>query len=958
MITKYTAVATLLCGALLAPLAANSVPAYPGLMKMTQPDGTELMVKLRGDEAHHFYLTEDDYLLEQRDGYFYYANVDASGNIVGSDFKAKAPRLRGTSEREYLSQVNMPVVFNAMTKQAVAAKEMRSAFAAMASSNVSVTPMDDDDYKGYGLFPNSTFPVKGQAKGLVVLVEYQDVKFHEGYDAHDYFSRMCNEPEFNTYDATGSARDFFLENSGGVYDITFDVYGPVLLPNNQVYYGGNTNGMKDKNAADMVIHALDILDEDVDFSQYDCDGDGKIDNVFVFYAGRGEATGGGANTVWPHQYNVTYLGYDKYYDGVKADRYACSNEWEVIYAGGERPDGVGTFVHEFSHVMGLPDLYATDYTSAFTPGEWSAMDTGPYNNEGRTPPLYGIFERNALGWMRPEEITGVMNGTLQSIGNNHGYIINTNRPQEFFLLENRQHVSWDSYVPGEGMVVWHILYNSGVWSGNRVNNDPNLQYVDIEEADGTQTDGSRKNDAFPGTNGKYTSFTDDTKPSMITWQKKRLDMPITGIALNDGVITFKVCGGIPDIDPVEAVSTTNITPGGFTAKWTASTATDKDVVYLLSIYTKDATDKRHYATGHRKQLVEGTSATVDDLDPETKYYWVVQAYDRGKNEESFESNELAAVTLAPTFPYMRPVLTDPTEVTDNSFNANWEAFNGATGYILDVFTKTLDQVETYLCAFDDFISPDYNLPEGWSTNVSQSYTSSSYSGEAKPAARLQKDGDFVESPEVVTPIRRVSFWHRGITQNDANYILLLGLINGEWEEIAKVDICYEKSGKLVTLQDELPDNLQAVRLEFKRSSTGTLALDDIKLECAEDFVRTPVGQFDAYNVGNNLSAEVTGLASGTTYFYTVKATNGTETTRSSYEGKVTTSGTDAISVVTSDKMTSVTLNGRTLSAAEAVSVFDLSGRQVAAVAAGRSVNLAPGVYIVRGGDSSTKIVVK
>lgn len=957
MITKFKVTAALVCAALLAPMAAMAIPAYPGLMKVKQADGTELTVRLRGDETHSFYLTEDDYLLEQRDGIFYYANVDATGKMVSSDFRAKEPALRNTAEREYLSTVNMPAVLNAMTREAAAARELKASIEAMATPVTSVAPKDDD-YQGYGLFANASFPVKGEQKGLVVLVEYQDVKFHSGYDAGDYFTRLCNEEGFNTHGGTGSARDFFTECSGGQFDITFDVYGPVTLPENMAYYGAHGFGGNDIRPADMVIHALNILDEEVDFSQYDCDGDGNIDNVFVFYAGMGEATGGGANTVWPHQWDVTYGGHNKYYDGVKAGRYACSNEWETMYSGGPRPDGVGTFIHEFSHVMGLPDLYATDYTGAFTPGDWSCMDSGPYNNEGRTPPLYGAFERNALGWMRPEEITGPVNGTLSSIGNNEAYIINTNRPTEFFLLENRQKVSWDSYIPGEGMLIWHVFYSPSVWSSNRVNNDPNLQYVDIEEADGTQTDNSRKNDAFPGLNGKFTSFTDNTKPSMMTWQKKKVNKPITKIALNDGIITFKACGGIPDINATEALSTTDITPGGFTANWAPSDATDKEVAYLLSVYTKDNKGNRSYAPGYRKLLVDGTSCAVDNLESLTEYFWIVQVLDIEGEEESFESNELSAVTLEPTFAYVRPTVSPATNVTSNSFTANWESVEGATGYFIDVFTKTLGEVESYECGFDDFISPDYELPDGWSTNVSLSYTTASYSGKSKPAARLQKDGDYVESCECLTPIRRVSFWNRGVTKNDINYIRLWVNVSGAWQEADSIGICYDKGGEIVTI-DYLPDFTQAIRLEFKRSVTGTLALDDIQLDCAADYIRTPLADFTSYYAGNSLSAEVTGLEGSTTYFYTVRATDGTLTTRTSYEAKVITMGGDnAIATVTTDEMADIRVSGRTLTAVEAVSIFDFSGRQIASLSAGRSITLAPGVYLVRGNTSVAKVAIR
>ena len=306
------------------------------------------------------------------------------------------------------------------------------------------------------------------------------------------------------------------------------------------YYGGNDAVYdEDEHPEEMAIEACQQLDATVDFSQYDRDGDGYIDNVFIFYAGRGEADGGGDNTVWPHAWNVTSATNTPYvFDGVRLDSYGCTNEWTRD----NRPDGVGTFIHEFSHVMGLPDLYSTDYSDAFTPGEWSALDYGPYNNDGCTPPLYGAFERYALGWMSPRVLDAATDVTLNPIGENEACMIPTSDSNEFFLLENRQQTGWDTYIPGHGMLVWHVLYDSGVWNKNEVNNDENKQYVDIEEADGKQTESTRAGDAFPGTSGK-TSFTDTTKPSMKTWKGKSLNMPLTEIAENDGVITFKVKGG-------------------------------------------------------------------------------------------------------------------------------------------------------------------------------------------------------------------------------------------------------------------------------------------------------------------------------------------------------------------------------------------------------------------------------
>ncbi len=510
-------------------LQLNAVPAWKGLHSEILPDGSVLKYRQAGDENFHYYVSEDGYPLVRDNGILYYGKISADGRLEKSIYKATAVGKRDAATVAFLEQIDPAAMMREvkMRKNVSSRKVRRNSAVAKAVS------------QGPGLFPGTVFPSMGDQKAIVVLVQYKDVKFKLG-DPKDYFTRMLNERGFSDYGGTGSAVDYFEECSGRQFRPQFDVYGPVTLKNNMSYYGGNDAVYdEDEHPEEMAIEACQQLDATVDFSQYDRDGDGYIDNVFIFYAGRGEADGGGDNTVWPHAWNVTSATNTPYvFDGVRLDSYGCTNEWTRD----NRPDGVGTFIHEFSHVMGLPDLYSTDYSDAFTPGEWSALDYGPYNNDGCTPPLYGAFERYALGWMSPRVLDAATDVTLNPIGENEACMIPTSDSNEFFLLENRQQTGWDTYIPGHGMLVWHVLYDSGVWNKNEVNNDENKQYVDIEEADGKQTESTRAGDAFPGTSGK-TSFTDTTKPSMKTWKGKSLNMPLTEIAENDGVITFKVKGG-------------------------------------------------------------------------------------------------------------------------------------------------------------------------------------------------------------------------------------------------------------------------------------------------------------------------------------------------------------------------------------------------------------------------------
>ena len=344
----------------------------------------------------------------------------------------------------------------------------RSTVADAARAVVRAAEGDDDalPQKGMGLMGRQNFPTQGDIKSIVILVQYKDVSFTVK-NPTEYYKNMLNQEGFDQYGGVGSARDFFVENSAGQFRPQFDVYGPITTQYKRSYYGAQVGNRHDSNPSAMVLEACKQLDATVDFSQYDLDGDGMIDNIYVIYAGQGQATYGGSDTVWPHSATISN---GPVYDGVRVGRYATSNEWEY-----QRPDGIGTFVHEFSHVMGLPDLYSTAYANSVTPGAWSTMDQGPYNGDGCRPAYYTAFERNALGWIDLKVLDSPSNVTLPDISNNEAYIIPTMIDTEFFLLENRQQRGWDTDVPGHGLLVWHIDFDKTVFNLNNVNNDETHQ---------------------------------------------------------------------------------------------------------------------------------------------------------------------------------------------------------------------------------------------------------------------------------------------------------------------------------------------------------------------------------------------------------------------------------------------------------------------------------------------------
>lgn len=557
---------------LMSAQVAMAVPAKPTPMVFTQPDGTTVTLKKIGDERFHMTITPDGYpVAVDANGFYCYADLNDKGALKATAVKALPLSQLSATERLTVSQIN--------------AEKVRETLLSRSDSDRYSAPMRMGSHGGIGLMDDA-FIGRKELSGLVILVQYSDVKFSETC-TREFFHEMLNAEGFSQFRATGSARDYFIDSSNGQFYPTFDVYGPVTLGNPMKYYGGNDDNGSDENAALMIYDACKGLDDQINFKDYDLDGDGYVDNVFVFYAGYGEASYGSANSVWPHQWNLTSAGLSLTLDGVRINKYACSNELSLDSSRKPIPDGIGTFVHEFSHVLGLPDLYATSATGGYwTPGSWSVLDQGPYNNDSRTPPAYSIYERNALGWIDPIIIDGAESITLEAINkSNQGYLIPTSSKNEFFLIENRQQTGWDKYIPGHGMLVWHIDYNANVWRRNTVNNSRNHSYVDIEEARGSWADPADFTSngyidydaydkaiadyAFPGSMGA-TSFTDTTTPSMTTWAGASLGLPITDITEEKGVITFNVLGGRCDAEVPVANVPSEVGMDYFVASWNPS----------------------------------------------------------------------------------------------------------------------------------------------------------------------------------------------------------------------------------------------------------------------------------------------------------------------------------------------------------------------------------------------------
>lgn len=553
-----------LVSALTMATSALAIRATQQQVVRIQPDGSTVTMMLYGDERAHCATTVDGIpVVENSEGYLVYADYAEDGSLTATEIIANDAN---SADRQKWFATRKDFNLEATLK------------ARLANGRIKETTPRVETTRGIGL-SSTSYPHFGSPKAIIILVEYQDVKF-KTENPYEYFNALLNEEGFSQYNATGSVLDWFRDNSKGQFTPEFDLYGPVTLPNEMSYYGKNDRWGNDANPEQMVIHACDILDETVDFSQYDTDGDGKVDNIYVFYAGYGEADGGGSNTVWPHSWDITSAGSKRYrYDGVIIDHYACSNEVDHYT---RKPDGIGTFVHEFSHVLGLPDLYQTDGgTGCFTPGSYSVLDYGPYNNDGRTPPNYSSYELYALDWITPIPLDRSDIYELPNLADSHeAYILPTDNTNEYYLFENRQKTGNDKYIPGHGMLVWHIDYKPMKWEYNEVNNTKSHQYVDLVEADNIQSQSSTRGDTFPGSEN-VTEFTFSSAPSLKSWSGESLKFGLYDISENNDIISFKGLKDGEDL-PTTAIDRINDKNISFHLAGNQITAFDPVDLYDLS----------------------------------------------------------------------------------------------------------------------------------------------------------------------------------------------------------------------------------------------------------------------------------------------------------------------------------------------------------------------------------------
>lgn len=507
--------------------------AWDKPIKIKQSDGTLLEVLLQGDEYSHYYTTTDNYVIARNDSdFFVYATYDALNNIIPGTVRVSDVSKRTIKEMNHLLTLTKGLPESVKTDMEERAIQTRSIMETSASI--------------------AAFPTIGSVKTLVILVNFSDVTFST-VNPRASFSNLLNQEGYILNGATGSAHDYFKANSMDKLKITFDIVGPVTLSQTLSYYGRNGLGSNgDLNLDAMVQQACQKANENynLDFSEYDLNKDGVIDNVFLIYAGYDEAQGAPSTAIWSQRRYFTSSPWSL--DGVSMMGYACTSE--LRGTSGSKIAGIGSLCHEFAHVLGIPDFYNTSSATSVM-NSYFLMDTGNYNNNSQTPPYLSAIERYLCGWIDPVVLDGTpANITLPSIGTNNALRINTETDGEFYLLETRSSQGWDTTHNisnlGYGLLIYHVdrsvnmLGKWGLVAGTRTFNS--LNSVSGHYCCYTKKAGNLW--AFQGQSS--TRFSDETIPSALSWGGYPTKVPLSAIALNGKVVSFKVSGGLTDVAEV------------------------------------------------------------------------------------------------------------------------------------------------------------------------------------------------------------------------------------------------------------------------------------------------------------------------------------------------------------------------------------------------------------------------
>lgn len=905
--------------------ATFAIPAYPKPLKVKQADGSWLTIQMRGDEHGHYVLTSDGIPLvfNARQENYEYADWK-DGKVQASGIKAVEASERTAKVKAFVESLDKSAILESFKRARLQQLQQTLSSRRNASLKAGSNPQKEK---------LNNFPTIGEVHSLVILVQFADTKFSTvGSDAHQFFNNMLNEPGF-TYSngANGSARDFYLNSSNGRFQPQFDVIGPVTLPEKYSYYGANQGSSVDNPARleQFVREACTLADPLVDFSQYDHNQDGYIDNIYFFYAGKGEADSGDGNAIWPHSAYYSDMAKDAglsetslKLDGIEVGNYTCSNEINGTLIT-PQPAGIGTFVHEFGHVLGLADHYDVNYgMTTFAPGSFDTMAQASYNNNGNTPAAFSAYERACLGWL---DLTVLKNGVdslnvLPDLNDsNKAYVVpvgGTN-DEEYFIMENRQKKGWDAFIPGHGMLLWHIDYDAKAWEKNELNITGTHQRVDIVEADNKLTDNTRAGDPFPGTSNV-------TQCNLTSWAGGKV-MSLDDIEEKDGIINLML-GGLNLKLNTPDVKVTEVQDSSIVVGWTDVPVAKRYVLNISSVVNGKKESLPLY--NNKVYTAAQPSLHVEGLSPETTYEITLQA-----NRGSYSSDVYTQQLTTAAIPFSKYYVTDvkATAVGKTGFTASWKGMEAADDYVVTLH-KLVYVTESTQKGYD-FSDELEGMPSLWETNGNLSMNNY---GEESPCLRLNKIDTYLKMASAGNRISSVKFFAKSSSSTKAT-LAVEAYQNGEWKQIATLQGGADMaSGD--TYSYDLPELADSVRLNVIQRTSGAFYIDDVLLGC-NALIHEPVAAYQKVSTNGKTEFAFSGLETDATYALVVNASKKGELSYSSKELIVTPASSTGISSVT----VTPSRNGQKR-------FYDLNGRRVSAK------EMRHGIYIVKQGNCVYKIV--
>ena len=499
---KLKTILLVLCLGLLG--AAQAVPSAQKPIQVVQPDGSTLTIVVQGDEYLSWITTIDGYsIAKNKQGCYEYVKRVRNEKPVLSGVRANEPEKRSVQEKAFLS------------KTAKHIKGERQGFNQPEENNTKGQSARNSLWK----FWDSEFSLRPNFKGLLVPLSFADYPLQTStatlYD-------IMNQPNYQDDLLLGSVHDYFFDMSQGKFNFHIDTLPAYTAKGNRTSYGKFCPQLK----TEVLEYVKSVLSEEQQ-AEYDMDGDGVIDHVSVIYAGMGQEATGTEGMIWSHNTLVSRVSF------------SCIAEIDNW----DGKAGIETYCHEFGHALGLPDHYDTDGTANGTANTPGAHDLMSSNTGTGNPVSLSTFSRFELGWTVLKNITADDAGVYalpEMLHAGYGLRINTQTSGEFFVLENRTPLDkWYKSNHGHGMLIFRV---DSAWYTDRTrlnsvnSNSKHLGFA-LMPADNSFY-GNDVNDCFPGKNNKYTSFTDDTKPSSMSLSGEPTNLPITEISEEDNIISF------------------------------------------------------------------------------------------------------------------------------------------------------------------------------------------------------------------------------------------------------------------------------------------------------------------------------------------------------------------------------------------------------------------------------------